>query len=468
MAKSGPATSFPSRYEIAARFAHTNPVRGGLKLRHEVAQPALGRAPSYRPIHFSAIFHSEAELKSTPMKTQTLTTLFLFLSLAGPGFGCSSSDSPSGSGQELPELDRSPRVARFQLRNVFTLPIPPGSKKVRAWIPLPQHGESEYPTIKASTVRNLVIDAGGHPVTKQVDDQGNSIAYVELLNPHVSELVITQSFELERTEVLKKGIVPSETRPYTAQELAEKAAYLQPSSHVPINDRVIGLASTIVGDEKNPVLAARAIYDWMLENIDYWVKDPNNDSASALGDTDHCLNLGTGNCTDFHSAYTALARAAKIPTRMVYGGLLKEQLNGLDIDASYHCWAEYWAPKLGWIPLDVSVADLWYGDNLDFNQLTPEQKAGLEKTAGSNWKGQDLKIVDYYYGNMDERRVVWSIGRDIKLTPAPAGGPANVMVKGYYEIDDIAHEWSWDKSTIPRKFTYTALDAKIGPEWPLR
>lgn len=402
------------------------------------------------------------------MNTQIIALPSLLLSFSLLATSCSESESPLDSGVDIPEFERQPRVARFELKNVFTLPIPPGTKKVRAWIPLPQHGDSEYPTIKASTVRNLVINAGPHKVTQKTDDQGNTIGYLEIQNPKSAEVVITQTFELERTEVLNKVIDPNTSRPYTPEDLSTFSAFLQASTHVPINDRVKGLASSIVGTEQNPVLAARAIYDWMLKNIDYWVKNPAKDSASALGDTDHCLNLGTGNCTDFHSAYTALARAASIPTRMVYGGLLKETLNGLDIDASYHCWAEYWAPNLGWIPLDVSVADLWYADNLEVNQLTPEQKAGLEKTAGSNFKGQNLKIVDYYYGNMDERRVVWSIGRDIQLNPAPVGGPVNVMVKGYYEIDDVAHEWSWDKSTIPRKFTYKTLDATVGTDWPLR
>jgi hypothetical protein len=41
------------------------------------------------------------------------------------------------------------------------------------------------------------------------------------------------------------------------------------------------LANEIVGDETNPVLAARKLYDWVLVNVDYWVKDPKNKPGSA-------------------------------------------------------------------------------------------------------------------------------------------------------------------------------------------
>ncbi|TPV97214.1 MAG: transglutaminase domain-containing protein [Myxococcales bacterium FL481] len=383
--------------------------------------------------------------------------------------GAGDGDGNTGAGEEHTpwDTDRGPRVGTFQLQNEFKLPVPEGATKVRMWLPLPQHGASEYPTIASSKVTNFEIDTGGLEWSEHTDGAGNKIAYLEVLDPQQSEIVVTQRFLLERTEVLNGYIDPEETRPYTEQELAALTAFLQPSTHIPDSEGVRALAADIVGAEVNPVIKTRLIYDWMLKNIDYWVKDPENDAASSLGDTDHCLNLGTGNCTDFHSAFAALARVSNLPTRMVYGGLLKSNLNDLDIDASYHCWAETWAPELGWIPLDVSVADVWYGDNLEWNDLTPEQQQNLENTAGSNWKGTNLDVVDYYFGNMDERRVVWSIGRDIELVPAPVGAPVNVMVKGYYEIDDVAHEWSWADSAIPRKFTYVATGAVVSDYWPL-
>jgi hypothetical protein len=33
---------------------------------------------------------------------------------------------------------------------------------------------------------------------------------------------------------------------------------------------------SVVGSETNPILATRKIYNWTLENVDYWVKDPDH------------------------------------------------------------------------------------------------------------------------------------------------------------------------------------------------
>jgi len=73
------------------------------------------------------------------------------------------------------------------------------------------------------------------------------------------------------------------------------------------------LAGEITKGEKNPVIASRRIYDWVLDNIEYWVKHPDRLKASSVGSSVYCLEKRTGYCTDFHSLYTALARASGIP-----------------------------------------------------------------------------------------------------------------------------------------------------------
>ena len=86
-------------------------------------------------------------------------------------------------------------------------------------------------------------------------------------------------------------------------------------------DVLADIAAQIRGSETNPVLVARKLYDWTLNNVEYWVKDPSKWKASPVGSSDYCFKNRTGNCTDFHSLWTALARASGIPTRMKYGSI---------------------------------------------------------------------------------------------------------------------------------------------------
>jgi transglutaminase-like putative cysteine protease len=202
------------------------------------------------------------------------------------------------------------------------------------------------------------------------------------------------------------------------------------------------------------VKAARKIYDWVLDNIDYWVKDPANKKASPVGSSEYCLTTKTGNCTDFHSLWVALGRSAGIPSRIVYGSIFKPELAGKDSDQSYHCWPVFYATGIGWISQDVAVADIFHG-TFPLNDANAEK---VRLTTASGYSGPDEKLVNWYFGNIDDRRVVWSTGRDLKLDPPQAAGPVNALPKAYVEVDGVVFgEKSADGKTVQwtRKLTYT-------------
>jgi len=329
----------------------------------------------------------------------------------------------------------APKQASFEVKNDFKVQVPKGAKTVRLWFAVPQEDA-------ASAVRDLNVTAD-FPVHYYRDDWGNRVGYAEV-NAGDSPIHLTEQFALTRTEI-RNNIDAAKTRPLTNAERAALSAYLQPSTHVIVNDKIKALSASIVGGETNPILAARKIYDWTLVNVDYWVKDPEHLKASPVGSTEYCLNTKTGNCTDFHSLFASLSMAAGIPTRMVYGSLLKPTLNGVQIDGSYHCWIQFFAPNYGWVPLDVSLANI-YGKEFP---LTEKNKKLVELTTATGYKGLDPSKIDYYFGNLDERRVTWSTGRDLILQPPQNDGPVNALTKIYVEIDGKqSADWT-------REFTYT-------------
>jgi transglutaminase-like putative cysteine protease len=332
-----------------------------------------------------------------------------------------------------------PKQASFQIRNEFKVQVPKGAKTVRMWFSVPQEDA-------VSVIREFSV-AADFPVHYYRDDWGNRVGYAEVDAPAEGPITIREEFGLTRTET-RNDIDPSRTRSLTDQERAALFAYLQPSSHVIVNDQIKSLSASIVGGETNPILAARKIYNWTLENVDYWVKDPDHLKASPVGSTEYCLRTKTGNCTDFHSLFASLAMAAGIPTRMVYGSLLKPTLNGIQIDGSYHCWIQFFAPNYGWLPLDVSLANIYGKEFL----VTDKNKKLVELTTATGYKGLDRSKMDYYFGNLDERRVTWSTGRDLILQPPQNDGPVNALTKIYVEVDgkqsaDWTREFTYAEST---------------------
>jgi transglutaminase-like putative cysteine protease len=342
--------------------------------------------------------------------------------------------------------DAVARQATFEVRHELNVNVPEGAQRVRVWFVLPQ--EDPIPgdgTASAQQVSDLQIEAP-YPYRIERDSEGSKLLYLEATNPTEKELKISETFVLTRHEV-RMSVDPSQTRPLTEADRAKFAPYLAANKHVEIDAEVRTLAHEIVGDEANPVLAARKLYDWVLHNVDYWVKDPKNKKASPVGSTAYCLTFRTGNCTDFESLWTSLARAKGIPTRIVYGSFFKPDLNGVDGDQSYHCWATFYAPGLGWIPHDVAVADMYVGEM----PVTTDNEVLMRRTTADGLFGADPAKVEYYFGNLDERRMVWSIGRDLILNPKQDGEPVNAMAKAYVEIDGKMHP---EGSGWVRKLTY--------------
>ncbi len=323
-----------------------------------------------------------------------------------------------------------PREGVYEARLEFKVQIPEGAKRVRIWTVIPQE-------TKWQKIENLKIEAPFKHKLKE-DARKNRMAYFEADHPKDKEISILTTFTVKSKERLTP-LDPQKIRPINDKIRKKYAEYLQPSSHIPLDETIRKAAQEAGGDEGHALKASRKLYDWVLENIDYWVKDPGHKKSSGVGSAPYCLSSKTGNCTDFHSLYTALSRARGIPTRMIYGSLFKADLNGLDKDQSYHCWVEFFAPGIGWVPLDVAVADIFAGTF----ELNAANKTLVALTTADGCQGNDQAKVNYYFGNLDERRIVWSVGRDLMLNPKQDSGPVNALAKAHIEIDGKVHkDWS--------------------------
>jgi hypothetical protein len=369
-----------------------------------------------------------------------MTTTFISMALA---VGAALAPAPQAAGA------KAPKSATFDARNELKLTVPEGAKSVRIWFAMPQDTPDqkiEQWKVESSSPNKIVTD-----------DHGNKTVYVEVPSPAPKEVSIIETFRVTRKEEVG-DVDASKAKPLTDAEKAKFAADLGENANVKITPEMKTLAAQIVGGETNPVKAARKIYDWELDNIDYWVKDPKNKKASPTGNSEYCLANKTGNCTDFHSLFASLARASGIPTRIVYGSIFKPDLNGQDKDASYHCWPQFYASGIGWISHDVAVADIFKGTF----PVNADNETLVKLTTASGYSGPDEKMVNYYFGNLDARRVVWSTGRDLKLDPPQAGGPVNALPKAYIEIDGqpYAEKDKDGKAQWVRKFTYT--EPKLG------
>ena len=129
--------------------------------------------------------------------------------------------------------------------------------------------------------------------------------------------------------------------PYTGKELR---AYTQESTLIQsTNDEIVKEARLILGDERDSLEAARKINGWVYKNLE---KTPTISLPNALD----VLESRKGDCNEHATLFTALARAAGIPTKLVLG------LVFLDGKFYYHAWNEVFVGK--WIAVDPTFGQL--------------------------------------------------------------------------------------------------------------
>ena len=145
--------------------------------------------------------------------------------------------------------------------------------------------------------------------------------------------------------------------------------------HITFTPHVRELAKKIVGSEKNPLLMAKAIYDYLTNEINYSYMRPylclDNISEFALQNK-------RGDCGVQSIAFITLCRALSIPARWQSGATVS-----LEDGIGSHDWAEIYVAPYGWIPVDTS-----YG--------------------GGARRRKDEFIREYFFGNLDPFRLITS------------------------------------------------------------
>jgi transglutaminase-like putative cysteine protease len=153
----------------------------------------------------------------------------------------------------------------------------------------------------------------------------------------------------------------------------------------------------------DPRAKARALFDVVYDHMSYG----KGVAGWGRGDATWACDSRSGNCTDFHSLFIALARSEGLPARFEVGFGLPPKKGKGEV-AGYHCWAKV-KVGTGWLPLDVSEP----------------KKLGLPRGD--------------YFGRLPPNRVAFSTGRDITLEPKQDGPPLNFFIDPYVEVGGKPH-----------------------------
>lgn len=280
---------------------------------------------------------------------------------------------------------------------------------LRIWIPLAHSDQFQ-------TVR-VISQNGDLPLrgTREAE-YGNQMLYAEAAKADKGAYSFEIVYNVTRKESSRYGS--------GALSATQERRWLAPDRLVPIT----GVPAKLAGQQVATVKGgdydrAHALYEYVLANMHY----DHDGTGWGHGDALYACAAKHGNCTDFHSLFIAMARSQEIPARFEIGFPLPRDKHSGEI-AGYHCWAEFYAQGLGWIPIDAS--DGW-------NQ--PARR-------------------EYFFGHQDENRVQMTIGRDITLSPRQNGEPLNYFVYPYVEVDgkpyaNVSNRFSFESPGVNTKVT---------------
>jgi transglutaminase-like putative cysteine protease len=266
---------------------------------------------------------------------------------------------------------------------VYRVKLPEIAGQARLWLPL----------AKTDAFQTIAQEEVSIPIKwakVQDRDYGNNICVLQA-GPNDSG----------KTIELRYRVIRREKSSYRATS-EDPARFLRPERLVPLNATFKTLAEHATAGKKDDLERAKALYDHVLGRMRY----DKSGTGWGRGDAVYACDARTGNCSDFHAYFIALARSIGIPARFAIGATIPADKNEGVIEG-YHCWAEFFANGQ-WVPVDISEA----------------------------WKNPQL--ADYYFGHNPANRFELTKGRDLIVDPAPASGPINFLAYPLLEMDGKA------------------------------
>jgi len=240
---------------------------------------------------------------------------------------------------------------------------------LRVWLPFPRVGDQQYEVklIRAQPSNYILAP----------DSAPQRTIYFEVRLNEVKDEKITFLVEFEyKIKAFYKKINPSAVKPYDEESDFYQKYTSEQLPHIVFNRFMKRLTYEIIGDEENPYLKARKIYDWLTKNLTYTYV---NEYSTYESIPEFVARNLRGDCGFQALLFINLARIAGIPARWQSGWYANPAMKS----PSPHDWAQFYIEPYGWLYADLSF--------------------------GRRWRQLDKRLWEFYFGNIDNFRTVFNI-----------------------------------------------------------
>lgn len=179
-----------------------------------------------------------------------------------------------------------------------------------------------------------------------------------------------------------RDIDPAAIEPCDPQSEVFRRYTAEEPPHIVFTPEIRALARELVGDETNPYLKAKRIFDWMNDNI-RWISEREYSTIPNISEL--CLERRAGDCGVQAILFITLCRAAGVPARWESGWYPQPGRETM------HDWARFYVEPVGWLWADPSKG--YYPD----------------------FEGEEAQ--HFYFGNIDHFRLVANSAYSQPLVP---------------------------------------------------
>ncbi len=239
---------------------------------------------------------------------------------------------------------------------------------VRVHIPIPQN---------AQQIKNIKILSTSHEpkyISPENYPQRTIYFETEVKGEEIFTVEYTYENHVKYTKFDPNIISEEQPNFYTEERLP----------HIRFTPFLVQLADKIVGNETNPLLKARKIYDYITQNVKYSYMPQY---ATIINVPEYCAYNLKGDCGVQALLFITLCRIVGIPARWQSGLYVNPQYIGC------HDWAEFYIEPYGWIFADPSFG-------------------------GGALRNKNEERWNFYFGNLDPFRMVANSDVNYEFLPS--------------------------------------------------
>ncbi len=226
----------------------------------------------------------------------------------------------------------------------------PAGEVVRCWLPYPREDNRRQTNVKL-----LAVNSESYIITPSLAAYPHRTLYMEKTAEKDKPLEFSMEFTYSSAAEWF-NLEGKQLKPYDKNSELYKTYTAERESHVIFTDKIKELSKQIVGDETNPYLVTKKIFDWINDSYP-WAGAREYSTLTNI--PEYVIANNHGDCGQVSLLFITLARYNGIPAKWQSGFMMHPKALNM------HDWAEVYYEGIGWVPVDQSFGrkDIFDGND---------------------------------------------------------------------------------------------------------